>query len=146
MRLTVWRPTHGQDSKTGTPVLLRDLGTVSFGPDIREGVAEWQGEGEAVGGIVVMRTGENAQRDSHCGENHIWKEAIQVNGLDTLDVTLAVFEFTSRCSTLFCTTKYRPPSLVARLMQPLECGLNGPFGEVREERSPQADKRIKLGL
>jgi Cu(I)/Ag(I) efflux system membrane protein CusA/SilA len=36
------------------------LGTVSFGPDIREGVAEWQGEGEAVGGIVVMRTGENA--------------------------------------------------------------------------------------
>jgi Cu(I)/Ag(I) efflux system membrane protein CusA/SilA len=41
-------------------VLLRDLGTVAFGPDIREGVAEWQGEGEAVGGIVVMRTGENA--------------------------------------------------------------------------------------
>ncbi len=48
------------NSKNGTPVLLRDLGTVSFGPDIREGVAEWQGEGEAVGGIVVMRTGENA--------------------------------------------------------------------------------------
>src|SRR5438034_1355181 len=41
-------------------VLLRDLGTVTFGPDIREGVAEWQGEGEAVGGIIVMRTGENA--------------------------------------------------------------------------------------
>ena len=48
------------NSRNGTPVLLRDLGTVSFGPDIREGVAEWQGEGEAVGGIVVMRTGENA--------------------------------------------------------------------------------------
>jgi copper/silver efflux system protein len=48
------------NSKNGTPVLLRDLGTVTFGPDIREGVAEWQGEGEAVGGIVVMRTGENA--------------------------------------------------------------------------------------
>jgi len=48
------------NAKNGTPVLLRDLGTVSFGPDIREGVAEWQGEGEAVGGIVVMRTGENA--------------------------------------------------------------------------------------
>src|SRR5437899_6728990 len=47
-------------SENGTPVLLRDLGTVTFGPDIREGVAEWQGEGEAVGGIIVMRTGENA--------------------------------------------------------------------------------------
>jgi len=48
------------NAKNGTPVLLKDLGSVSFGPDIREGVAEWQGEGEAVGGIVVMRTGENA--------------------------------------------------------------------------------------
>jgi copper/silver efflux system protein len=47
-------------SKNGTPVLLRDLGTVSFGPDIREGVAEWNGEGETVGGIVVMRQGQNA--------------------------------------------------------------------------------------
>ncbi|HLZ07224.1 MAG TPA: efflux RND transporter permease subunit, partial [Chloroflexota bacterium] len=41
----------------GTPVLIRDLGVVSLGPDIREGVAEWNGEGEAVGGIVVMRYG-----------------------------------------------------------------------------------------
>jgi copper/silver efflux system protein len=48
------------NAKNGTPVLLRDLGAVTFGPDIREGVAEWQGEGEAVGGIIVMRTGENA--------------------------------------------------------------------------------------
>src|SRR6266403_1679892 len=47
-------------AKNGTPVLLRDLGAVSFGPDIREGVAEGQGEGEAVGGIVVMRYGMNA--------------------------------------------------------------------------------------
>ena len=47
-------------TKNGTPVLVRDLGTVSFGPDIREGVAEWQGEGETVGGIVVMRDGMNA--------------------------------------------------------------------------------------
>ncbi len=47
-------------SKNGTPVLLRDLGTVSLGPDIREGVAEWNGEGETVGGIVVMRQGMNA--------------------------------------------------------------------------------------
>ena len=47
-------------SKNGTPVLLRDLGTVSFGPDIREGVAEWNGEGETVDGIIVMRQGMNA--------------------------------------------------------------------------------------
>jgi Cu(I)/Ag(I) efflux system membrane protein CusA/SilA len=49
-------------TKNGTPVLVRDLGTVTFGPDIREGVAEWQGEGETVGGIVVMRDGMNALR------------------------------------------------------------------------------------
>ncbi len=47
-------------TKNGTPVLVRDLGTVAFGPDIRRGVAEWQGEGEAVGGIIVMRYGMNA--------------------------------------------------------------------------------------
>jgi copper/silver efflux system protein len=47
-------------TKNGTSVLIKDLGTVSFGPDIREGVAEWNGEGETVGGIVVMRDGMNA--------------------------------------------------------------------------------------
>ena len=47
-------------TKNGTPVLVRNLGTVSFGPDVRRGAAEWQGEGETVGGIVVMRYGMNA--------------------------------------------------------------------------------------
>src|SRR5438067_1586841 len=47
-------------AKNGTPVRLQDLGTVTFGPDIREGGAEWQGEGETVAGIVVMRDGMNA--------------------------------------------------------------------------------------
>ncbi|MCI0467649.1 MAG: CusA/CzcA family heavy metal efflux RND transporter, partial [Beijerinckiaceae bacterium] len=47
-------------AKDGTPVLVRDLGTVSFGPDIRRGVAEWNGEGETAAGIVVMRDGMNA--------------------------------------------------------------------------------------
>ena len=47
-------------TKNGVPVLLRDLGQVSFGPDIRQGVAEWNGEGETAGGIVVMRFGMNA--------------------------------------------------------------------------------------
>jgi Cu(I)/Ag(I) efflux system membrane protein CusA/SilA len=44
----------------GTPVLVRDLGVVSYGPDLREGVAEWNGEGETVAGIVVMRFEQNA--------------------------------------------------------------------------------------
>jgi Cu(I)/Ag(I) efflux system membrane protein CusA/SilA len=47
-------------ARNGTPVTVKELGSVSFGPDIREGVAEWQGEGETVGGIVVMRYGLNA--------------------------------------------------------------------------------------
>jgi copper/silver efflux system protein len=47
-------------TKNGTPVLVRDLGRVTFGPDIRQGVAEWNGEGETVGGIIVMRDGMNA--------------------------------------------------------------------------------------
>jgi Cu(I)/Ag(I) efflux system membrane protein CusA/SilA len=47
-------------AKNGTPILIKDLGTVTFGPDIREGVAEWNGQGETVGGIVVMRYGLNA--------------------------------------------------------------------------------------
>jgi len=46
--------------KNGTPVRVRDLGVVAFGPDIRRGVAEWNGEGETVGGIIVMRYGMNA--------------------------------------------------------------------------------------
>src|SRR5246127_3208173 len=47
-------------TKNGTPVLLRDLGSVDFGPEVRRGATDWQGEGEAVGGIVVMRFGMNA--------------------------------------------------------------------------------------
>ncbi len=49
----------GTDGR-GTPILLRDVGTVSEGPDERRGIADFDGEGEAVGGIVVMRYGENA--------------------------------------------------------------------------------------
>ncbi|HSH13735.1 MAG TPA: efflux RND transporter permease subunit, partial [Desulfurivibrionaceae bacterium] len=44
----------------GTPVLVRDLAEVRLGPEMRRGVAEYNGNGEAVGGIVVMRFGENA--------------------------------------------------------------------------------------
>lgn len=51
----------GKDS-SGTPLLLRDVATVNIGPAMRRGVVELNGEGEAVGGIIVMRTGENAKR------------------------------------------------------------------------------------
>ena len=44
----------------GVPVLLREVATVQLGPDMRRGLAELNGEGETVGGIVVMRYGENA--------------------------------------------------------------------------------------
>ena len=44
----------------GTPVLLGGVATIQEGPDERRGIAELDGEGEAVGGIVVMRYGENA--------------------------------------------------------------------------------------
>src|SRR5437667_11755858 len=46
--------------KNGVPVLVSDLGNVAYEPDIRHGVAEWNGEGEAVAGIVVVRYGTNA--------------------------------------------------------------------------------------
>ena len=44
----------------GVPVRVRDVGDVAIGQDIRRGVAELDGEGEAVGGVVIMRYGENA--------------------------------------------------------------------------------------
>src|SRR5262245_53519997 len=50
----------GADRRTGTPIRVGDVANVSFGPDIRRGVSELDGEGEAVGGTVVMRYGENA--------------------------------------------------------------------------------------
>jgi Cu(I)/Ag(I) efflux system membrane protein CusA/SilA len=44
----------------GTPVYVKNVGTVNLGGDLRRGVAELDGKGEVVGGIVVMRYGENA--------------------------------------------------------------------------------------
>src|SRR4051812_37642474 len=49
-------------TQKGTPVYVKNVGTVHLGPDLRRGVAELNGEGEVVGGIVVMRYGENALR------------------------------------------------------------------------------------
>jgi len=47
-------------NEQGTPVYVRDIANVQLGPNIRRGLAELNGEGETVGGIVVMRYGENA--------------------------------------------------------------------------------------
>ncbi|MBH0209661.1 MAG: efflux RND transporter permease subunit, partial [Nitrospira sp.] len=44
----------------GTPILVRDIGHVQLGPDQRRGIAELDGKGQTVGGIVIMRAGENA--------------------------------------------------------------------------------------
>ncbi|MEI8234581.1 MAG: efflux RND transporter permease subunit [Verrucomicrobiota bacterium] len=49
----------------GVPVLLGDVATVELGPEMRRGIAEWNGEGETVGGIVVVRYGANARQVIH---------------------------------------------------------------------------------
>jgi Cu(I)/Ag(I) efflux system membrane protein CusA/SilA len=50
----------GKSMKGGTPVLIKNIGRVVLGPDIRRGVSDLDGLGDTVGGIVVMRQGENA--------------------------------------------------------------------------------------
>jgi Cu(I)/Ag(I) efflux system membrane protein CusA/SilA len=47
-------------AETGTPLLLGDIAEINLGPQMRRGISEFNGEGEAVGGVVVMRFGENA--------------------------------------------------------------------------------------
>jgi copper/silver efflux system protein len=46
--------------KKGTPILLKDIANIHIGPELRRGILEWNGKGEAVGGVVIMRYGENA--------------------------------------------------------------------------------------
>ncbi len=46
--------------KMGTPILLKNVANIHLGPELRRGILDWNGEGEAAGGIVVMRSGENA--------------------------------------------------------------------------------------
>ncbi|MFA5975777.1 MAG: efflux RND transporter permease subunit, partial [Elusimicrobiota bacterium] len=50
----------GREMKTGTPILVKSIAHVALGPEIRRGVADLDGEGDTVGGIIVMRQGENA--------------------------------------------------------------------------------------
>ncbi|MEO9653477.1 efflux RND transporter permease subunit [Marinomonas sp.] len=49
-------------SASGTPLTIKDVAEVGIGPQMRRGLAELNGEGETVGGVVVMRFGENAQQ------------------------------------------------------------------------------------
>ena len=50
----------GGDPRAGVPITVKDIGQVTLGPDIRRGVADLDGKGDAVGGVVIMRSGENA--------------------------------------------------------------------------------------
>lgn len=52
----------GTSKQGGTPILVKNLGTVTLGPDIRRGIADLDGQGDVVGGIVIMRYGENAEK------------------------------------------------------------------------------------
>ncbi len=47
-------------NEQGTPILLKDVAQIRLGPQLRRGIAELDGEGEVVGGVIVMRFGENA--------------------------------------------------------------------------------------
>jgi Cu(I)/Ag(I) efflux system membrane protein CusA/SilA len=49
-------------SESGTPLTIKDVAEVGIGPQMRRGLAELNGEGEVVGGVVIMRFGENAQK------------------------------------------------------------------------------------
>ncbi|HAI10563.1 MAG TPA: AcrB/AcrD/AcrF family protein, partial [Phycisphaerales bacterium] len=49
-------------NEDGKPIYLQDVADIRTGSEIRRGVADWNGEGETVGGVVVMRFGENAKR------------------------------------------------------------------------------------
>jgi len=48
------------DPKSGVPILVKNVASVEIGPDMRRGVADFNGMGNVVGGIVIMRQGENA--------------------------------------------------------------------------------------
>ena len=50
----------GYSPSSNTPIYLKDVADITVGPELRRGLADWNGEGETVGGIIVMRYGENA--------------------------------------------------------------------------------------
>ena len=58
-------------ARNGTPILLKQVANVHLGPELRRGIAEWNGEGEIVGGIIVMRYRENALKVIHAVEEKL---------------------------------------------------------------------------
>ncbi|MDP6051393.1 MAG: efflux RND transporter permease subunit [Candidatus Latescibacteria bacterium] len=58
-------------ARNGTPILLKQVANVHLGPELRRGIAEWNGEGEIVGGIIVMRYQENALKVIHAVEEKL---------------------------------------------------------------------------
>ena len=69
-------------SATGTPILLRNVATIALGPEMRRGVTELNGEGEVVGGVVVMRYGENALAVIDRVKSKLAEFAIVLSGRD----------------------------------------------------------------
>ncbi|MEE2993524.1 MAG: efflux RND transporter permease subunit [Gemmatimonadota bacterium] len=57
--------------RNGTPILLKQVANIHLGPELRRGIAEWNGEGEIVGGIIVMRYQENALKVIHAVEEKL---------------------------------------------------------------------------
>ncbi|MGB5872787.1 MAG: efflux RND transporter permease subunit, partial [Bacteroidota bacterium] len=55
----------------GTPILLQQVADIHLGPELRRGIAEWNGEGEIAGGVIVMRYGENALKVIHAVEEKL---------------------------------------------------------------------------
>ncbi len=99
-------------TKTGTPLLIKDIAQVEIGPQMRRGLADLNGQGETVGGIVVMRFGENAQAT--------------INGvkakLDTLKASLP--------DGVEVTTVYDRSALIERSVNNLSKKLLAEFGVV----------------
>ena len=50
----------GVSPNIGSPIYLSDVADINIGPELRRGLADWNGEGETVGGIIIIRYGENA--------------------------------------------------------------------------------------
>ena len=55
----------------GTPILLKSVANIQIGPELRRGLADFNGEGEVVGGVIVMRFGENALKTIHLVEEKL---------------------------------------------------------------------------
>jgi Cu(I)/Ag(I) efflux system membrane protein CusA/SilA len=58
-------------ARNGTPVMLKQVANIHLGPELRRGIADWNGEGEVAGGVVVMRYGENALKTIHAVESKL---------------------------------------------------------------------------